>query len=217
MLRAMDSLPEGLAAADPHAVTTLEQLGALYDPPRELVLRKVTHRLDAVTLRFLSCAPFCVLATVGSRGPHCTPRGDAPGFVEALDDRTLALPDRRGNNRLDALRDIVENPEVALLFLVPGAGEALRIHGRARITADPGLRERFVVRGALPTTVLVVTVRDLYMQCAKAVARSRLWDGRPRPAALPSMGEMLHAHTGGAVEPVSFDAEAPARLASTMY
>src|SRR5690349_19294481 len=121
----MDTLPP----ADHFAVTTPEQLAALYEPPRELVLRKVTDRLDPKTLAFIAASPFCLLSTAGARGVHCTPRGDAPGFVAALDDRTLALPDRRGNNRLDGLRDIVENPQVALLFLVPGIGEALRVNG----------------------------------------------------------------------------------------
>jgi uncharacterized protein len=154
---------------------------------------------------------------VGSNGVHCTPRGDTPGFVTALDDRTLALPDRRGNNRLDGLRDIIENPAVALLFLVPGIGEALRVNGTARITADPALRERFPVRGKLPATVVLVTVREIYMQCAKAVTLAGLWSGRGRPEGVPSMGQLLAAHTGGLVDPPSYDAEAPGRLAETLY
>ena len=212
---AMDTLPP--TSLDPHAVTTLEQLAAIYDPPRELVLKKVTDRLQAPTLAFIAHAPFCLLSTVGSNGVHCTPRGDAPGFVEALDDRTLALPDRRGNNRLDALRDVIENPAVALLFLVPGSGEALRVNGTARITADPALRARFVAQGKEPATVLIVSVREVYMQCAKSIMRSKLWDGRKRPEGLPSMGELLAAHTAGAVEPATYDVEAPQRLLDTMY
>ncbi|MBX9698736.1 MAG: pyridoxamine 5'-phosphate oxidase family protein [Acetobacteraceae bacterium] len=211
----MDTLPP--TTLDPHAVTTLEDLARLYDAPRELVLKKVTDRLQAPTLRFIGLSPFCLLATSGSKGVHCTPRGDAPGFVAALDDRTLALPDRRGNNRLDGLRDIIENPEVALLFLVPGAGEALRVNGTARITADPALRERFVAQGKAPATVILVAVREVYMQCAKSIMRSKLWDGRARPAGLPSMGELLAAHTGGAVQPATYDVEAPQRLLDTMY
>ncbi len=215
----MDSLPPSAppADADPHAVTDLARLKALYDPPRQVVLDKVTDRLGPATLGFLRAAPFCLLATAGTRGVRCTPRGDAPGFVEALDDRTLALPDRRGNNRIEALRDILENPEVALLFLVPGSSETLRVNGAARITADPALRARYAVDGKLPATVVLVAVREVYMQCAKALMRSRLWDGRARPEGLPSMGALLAEHTKGAVEPVSFDAEAPARLRATMY
>lgn len=209
----MDANP----AADPFAVTTLDQLAALYDPPRELVLKKVIHRLEPRSRAFIAASPFAVLATFGPHGAHATPRGDAPGFIEPLDDRTLALPDRRGNNRLDALRDIIANPAVALLFLVPGAGEALRVNGTARITADPALRARFAAQGKEPATVVLITVGEIYMQCAKAVLRSKLWGERARPAAVPSMGELIAAHTGGLVEPASYDAEAPQRLRDTMY
>ncbi|SDB73637.1 pyridoxamine 5'-phosphate oxidase family protein [Belnapia rosea] len=210
----MDALPP---IADPFAITTLEQLAEHYDPPRELVLKKVIPRLEPKAMAFIAASPFAVLATVGPEGCHATPRGDAPGFIVPLDDRTLALPDRRGNNRLDALRDIIANPAVALLFLVPGAGEALRVNGTARITADPALRERFTEQGKVPATVVLVTVREAYMQCAKAVMRSKLWGERARPAAVPSMGELIAAHTGGAVDPASYDVEAPQRLLDTMY
>jgi uncharacterized protein len=205
------------AATDPFAVASLDALAKLYDPPRELVLKKVAPRLEPKARAFIAASPFMLLATQGPSGVHCTPRGDAPGFVAVLDDQTLALPDRRGNNRLDALRDIVANPEVALLFLVPGAGETLRVNGTARITADPALRDRFIVNGKLPTTVVLVTVRELYMQCAKAIMRSRLWAGQARPPGLPSMGELLAAHTAGMVEPTTHDRESPARLQETMY
>jgi uncharacterized protein len=209
----MDANP----AADPFAVTTLDQLAAIYDPPRDLVLQKVIHRLEPKALAFIAASPFAILATSGPQGCHATPRGDAPGFIEALDDRTLALPDRRGNNRLDGLRDILANPAVALLFLVPGAGETLRVNGTARITADPALRARFTIQGKAPATVILVTVAEVYMQCAKAIMRSKLWGGRDRPQAVPSMGELIAAHTGGLVEPVAYDAEAPQRLRDTMY
>jgi hypothetical protein len=209
----MDAMPP----ADPFAVTTLEGLARHYDPPRELVLKKVIPRLEAKAMAFIAASPFAVLATVGPEGVHATPRGDAPGFIHPLDDRTLALPDRRGNNRLDALRDIIANPAVALLFLVPGAGEALRVNGTARITADPALRARFAEREKLPATVVLVEVREAYMQCAKAVMRARLWGERARPEAVPSMGELIAAHTGGMVEPAAYDREAPQRLIDTMY
>ncbi len=208
---------DALTPADPFAVTSLEELTRHYDPPRELVLRKVIPRLEPKAMAFIAASPFAVLATVGPEGVHATPRGDAPGFIHPLDDRTLALPDRRGNNRLDALRDIVANPAVALLFLVPGAGEALRVNGTARITADPALRERFAERGKLPATVVLVSVREAYMQCAKAVMRAKLWGERGRPEAVPSMGELIAAHTGGAVDPATYDRDAPQRLIDTMY
>lgn len=198
---------------DPYAISTLAQLRGHYDLPHSRVTKKVADRLGPRSLAFIAASPFAILGTCR----HTSPRGDAPGFVQALDDTTLALPDRRGNNRLDGLRDIIANPEVALLFLVPGAGETLRVNGTARITADPALRARFTVEGKEPATVVLVAVREVYMQCAKAIMRSRLWAEQARPAALPSMGELLAAHTGGMVEPATHDRESPARLRETMY
>ncbi len=203
--------------ADPFAVNSLEALGHLYEAPQPRVLAKVHPKLEATARAFIAAAPYCLLSTHGPQGVHCTPRGDAPGFVAVLNDQTLALPDRRGNNRLDALRDIIAQPEVALLFLIPGVGETLRINGTARITADPALLARYPAQGKLPTTVVLVQVREVYMQCAKATVRSVLWEGRPRPAGVPTAGEMLAAHTNGMVDPASYDAEAPKRLAETMY
>jgi PPOX class probable FMN-dependent enzyme len=202
---------------DLHAITSLAALEALYAQPSELVRNKVAARLDAPTRAFMAAAPFVLLGTTGEHGPHVTPRGDAPGFAEALDDTTVALPDRRGNNRLDALRDILVDDRVALLFLVPGAGEALRIHGRASITTDPALRARHVAQGKEPTTMLVVRIISLYMQCAKSVMRSRLWDGRARPAGLPTLGELLAAHMQGSIDGQALDASMPATYERTMY
>lgn len=203
---------------DPHAVNTPAQLAALYEAPHPRFLAKVTDRLEATSLAFIAASPWCVLATCGPQGAHATPRGDAPGFVAALDDRTLALPDRRGNNRLDAFGDILANPEVALLFVVPGAGETLRVNGTARITADPTLCARFAVQGKAPVTVLLVTVREIYAHCAKSVMRSRLWGETPRPAGLPTNGQLIAAHTaGGQIDPARYEAEYQARIASQMY
>ncbi len=202
---------------DPHAVTSLDALEALYATPSELVRTKVAARLDATTRAFLAASPFLLLGTTGPDGPHVTPRGDAPGFVGAPDDGTVILPDRRGNNRLDALRDVIHDPRVALLFLVPGAGEALRIHGQATITTDPALRAAHAAQGKEPVTLLRVAVTSLYMQCAKSVMRSRLWDGRPRPAGLPTLGELLAAHMGGRIDGPALDAQMPETYARTMY
>lgn len=219
----MDMLPDGGRITaddqtfDPHAVATPEQLTALYDPPREIVLRKVTDRLGPLSRAFIAASPFCLLATSSPAGLHCTPRGDAPGFVEVIDERTLALPDRRGNNRLDALRDILVNPVVSLLFLVPGSGETLRVHGRARITTEPTLRARHAVDGKLPTTVLLVAVGEVYVHCSKALTRSGLWNGQVRAEGMPGMGALLAEHTAGAVEPVSYEAEYQTRVAATLY
>jgi PPOX class probable FMN-dependent enzyme len=203
---------------DPFAVTTEARLRELYDAPLEGPLKKVTHRVEATARAWIAASPFCILSTVGSRGVHATPRGDAPGFVAVEPDGSLLIPDRRGNNRLDALRDILEDDRVSVIFFVPGASEVLRAHGIARITADPALTARFVERGKAPATVLVVTVQELFMQCAKSIMRSRLWGGAARPAALPTMGQLIAAHRAdGAVDPAAYDAEAPERLNQTMY
>lgn len=209
---------DNLLPEDPFAVRSLDALLSIYEPPAERVLAKVTDRLEDRAKAFIAASPFAVLSTCGARGPHATPRGDAPGFIVPLDDRTLALPDRRGNNRLDALRDILEDPRVGLLFLIPGVGETLRVHGTARITADPALRDRFAVEGKPPATVLLVTVQEVYAHCAKAIMRSRLWGRRERPSGVPTNGELVAAHTATRqVDPVQYEAEYQARIAREMY
>lgn len=202
---------------DPYAITTPGQLAAAYKAPSELVLKKVTDRIDARTAAFIAGSPFCVLATFGARGPHCTPRGDAPGFIDVLDERTLALPDRRGNNRLDALRDVLDNPAVALLFLVPGVGEALRVAGQARLTADPALRERYTVQDQAPATVMLVEVQEVFMQCARAILRSRLWKGGDRSATVPTGGALLEAHTKGLLDADTYDTVKAPEIGRTLY
>ena len=204
--------------SDAFAITTAEQLAAAYEAPHPRFLAKVTDRLEATSRAFIAASPFCILATAGRHGPHATPRGDAPGFVVPLDETTLALPDRRGNNRLDGLRDILDDPQVALLFLVPGVGETLRVHGTARITTDPALRARFAVAGQLPATVLLVTVREVYAHCAKALMRSGLWAGRERPPGVPTNGAMIAAHTaGGGIDPAQYEVEYQARIKAQLY
>ncbi len=208
---------DSMAPQDPFAISSLEALEALYPAPGELVRNKESDRIGPVTRAFLAASPFCLLATIGPRGPHVTPRGDGPGFVEAADERTLVLPDRRGNNRLDALRDILHDPRVALLFLVPGAGETLRVHGRARITTDPALRARHAVQGKEPVSVLVISVENLFMQCAKAVIRSRLWDGREKPAGVPTLGQLIAEHTAGRADAGQVDAGMPEAYRNRLY
>ena len=202
---------------DPHAITSLAQLEALYDPVMAVAASKSTDRLDAPTRAFLAASPFCLLGTQGARGLHITPRGDAPGFVTPLDDHRLLLPDRRGNNRLDGLRDILEDNRVSMLFLVPGVNETLRVHGTAAISTDPELRARGTAQGKLPATVLSITIKEIFMQCAKALMRSELWDGRARPAGVPSMGQLMAAHKKGGLDPASYDRDAPARLIANLY
>ncbi len=202
---------------DPHRIGTLKELEAVYAAPTELVKHKATHRVDARTAAFIAASPFMLLGTNGARGLHITPRGDAPGFVTVADENTLILPDRRGNNRLDALRDILEDNRVSLLFLVPGVGETLRVHGTAHITTDPALRAAHVAQGKEPATLLVVQVQELFMQCAKALMRSRLWGGMPRPEAVPTMGQLLASQTPGRVVADEVDASYPERIRTTMY
>ncbi len=204
--------------SDAYAVTTHEQLRAHYAAPRELVLKKVADRIDPHTAGFIAGSPFCILATFGERGPHCTPRGDAPGFIDVLDEKTLAIPDRRGNNRIDALRDVIDNPAVALLFLVPGVGETLRIAGKARLTADPALCERYTVQGQKPATVMLITVEEVFMQCARAILRSKIWKGAGKPAPeIPTGGQLLEAHTKGMVDAVDYDTVRAAEIGKVLY
>ena len=166
----------------------------------------------------IRASPFCVLATVGET-VEITPRGDAPGFVEIQDAHTLLLPDRRGNNRIDNLRNIIADPRVTLLFLIPGVGETIRVIGRAVISVEPSLLARFVVNNQLPRSVLVVTVESCFFQCAKALMRSKLWDGAAQISreSLPSNGRILEDITKGEFDGVAYDKIAPQRLKDTMY
>src|SRR5262245_27401064 len=159
-----------------HRVTTLEALAALYDQPYGPAIVKEIDHVNVHYRAFIEAAPFFALATSGPDGLDCSPRGDAPGFVRVLDPKTLLVPDRRGNNRIDSLRNIIRDPRVALLFLIPGVGETLRIIGRATISTHPEWIESFVVDGKAPRTVLVVSVERVFYQCTKAIVRSKLWD-----------------------------------------
>jgi uncharacterized protein len=170
-----------------------EALRTRYEPVLERARLKTLSRLDAHCRRFISLSPFLCLGTSGEGGADVTPRGDAPGFVRVLDDATIAIPDWRGNNRLDSLSNVIENPEVGLLFLIPGVDETLRVNGRAVISADAELLAGWNVNGKTPATALVVTVREAFLHCGKALIRSRLWHDtyKVERTALPSYGRML--------------------------
>jgi PPOX class probable FMN-dependent enzyme len=174
-------------------ITTLDELQALYGESHERSRRKELLQLIEPYRALIAASPFAVLASVGRDGLDCSPRGDAPGFVQILDDQTLLLPDRPGNNRIDSLRNIVENPHVALLFLIPGVGESLRVNGRAEISLDPALLELGRAQGKLPRSVLRIHIHSCYFQCAKSVLRSGLWDAarQVERASLPSAGEIF--------------------------
>jgi PPOX class probable FMN-dependent enzyme len=190
------------------SVRTGEELRARYREPLERTLRKQLDRLDEHCRRFIELSPFAVLATYGPDGlPDATPRGGEPGFVHVADEHTLLLPDRPGNNRLDSLGNLVANPGVGLLFLVPGVDETLRVNGTAELREDAELRSRFAVGERTPALVLAVTVREAYLHCAKALMRSRLWDpaAQVERSALPTMGEMIRDQIGSTEEPESQD------------
>ncbi len=174
-------------------IATREQLRDCYPQPLERSLRKSLTALDVHMRRFISLSPFLCLGTSSAGGSDVTPRGDAPGFVQALDDRTLLIPDWPGNNRLDSLTNVVANPSVGLLFFIPGVNETLRINGVAEITMEPALLERWSVNGKHPRSAIRVTVREAYLHCAKALIRSKLWedDYRIKRADLPSYAQML--------------------------
>ena len=194
---------------DPGAVTSIEALEALYGPVLPSARTKVTDHITPAYRAFIEASPFLVLATQGPRGMDVTPRGDPAGFVAVEDPQTLLLPDRRGNNRLDSLHNILADPRVGLLFLIPGIGETLRVAGRAEIRIDADLRERFAMEGKLPATVLRIAVERVYYHCQKSLARARLWDpaARRERDTVPSVGAMLAAATApGTVDAVAQDA-----------
>lgn len=174
-------------------ITTLDELQALYGDSHERSRRKELPHLIEPYRALIQASPFVVLASAGADGLDCSPRGDAPGFVHILDEHTLLLPDRPGNNRIDSLRNIVHNPQVALLFLIPGVGESLRVNGRAEISLDPELLELGRAQGKLPRSALRIQVQSCYFQCSKAAVRSGLWDAarQVERASLPSAGDIF--------------------------
>jgi PPOX class probable FMN-dependent enzyme len=202
-----------------HIVTSIEALERLYGQPFGPSIAKESDRITVHYRAFIEAAPFFALASAGADGLDCSPRGDAPGFVRVADERTLLIPDRRGNNRIDTLRNILHDPHVALLFLIPGCGETIRVNGRAKISTDPALIQGFLVDGKAPRTVIVVSVDRIYFQCAKAIVRSKLWDASRHVdrASLPSAGTILADLTQGRVGGPEHDRAAPERLKATLY
>jgi PPOX class probable FMN-dependent enzyme len=179
-------------------VTSADGLAALYEQPTERIATKDLDYVNAAGRAFIAASPFLVLATGSQQGLDCSPKGDRPGFVEVADDgRTLFIPDRRGNNRIDGLKNITEDPRIALIFFVPGANETYRVSGRARISADADLKRRFAVNGKEPATVTVVTVEQAFQHCPKALMRSNLWKAGSggRPQSVPTLGDFAAART----------------------
>ncbi|MDO8914106.1 MAG: pyridoxamine 5'-phosphate oxidase family protein [Phenylobacterium sp.] len=201
------------------ALTTIEDLEALYGQPGPASTLKALDRLNAEYRAVIAASPFAALATVGPEGLDCSPRGDAGEVVRIADDKTLLMPDRRGNNRADSLRNIVRDPRVALLFLIPGSGSTLRVNGRAELRTDQDLLQAFRMEGKPPRCVMVITIDTVFFQCARAVIRADLWNPARHVdvSRLPSAGRMLSAASQGAQGGDAYDAEWPARAAASLW
>jgi len=203
-----------------HVISTVAALEALYPepvyPPAKV---KETDRITKAYRALIEASPFFALATSGPDGLDCSPRGDPKGFVRVVDDKTVVVPDRRGNNRIDSLRNLIHDPRVALLFLIPGVCETLRIVGRAAISADPDLCASFTMQGKAPRSVLVIAVERVFFQCAKAIVRSKLWDPslQVERASLPTSGKILAEISGGTLGGEEHDRAYPERLKQTIY
>ncbi len=195
------------------------ELDALYDAPVPTSILKEVDRITDDYRKLIEASPFAILATSGPEGLDCSPRGDPRGFVRVADPKTLMVPDRRGNNRIDSLRNIVRDPRVALLFLIPGIGTTMRVNGRAHLSTDPELCASFAMEGKNPKCVIVITVERAYTQCQKAIVRSRLWDPEMHVAKseLPTVGEMMERLSNGEFDGKAYDAEYPERMKRTIY
>lgn len=198
-------------------VDSIEDLEALYGDAAAPSTRKVTDWLHPVYRRWIEQSRFCVLTTVGPEGTDGTPRGDDGPVVRILDDRTLAMPDWRGNNRLDSLRNIVRDGRVSLMFMVPGSTNVVRVNGTAHVTTDADIMGPFERKGILPRSVTVIEIGEVYYQCARALIRSRLWTSGDESAGLPTAGDMLADVTAGEVGGAGYDAEWPKRAKDSMW
>ena len=208
-----------ITAGGNHRITDVEALEKLYGAPAGAAVAKEIDYLHPHYQKLIAASPFFVLATGGADGMDASPRGDAPGFVEVADEKTLLVPDRRGNNRIDSLRNIIANPRVALLFLIPGVGETLRVNGRAEISTDPALLARFNVGGKLPRSVLVVRVDTVFFQCARAIFRAKLWDAERHieRGNLPSLGTIISDITRARFDGKEYDKGLYERLKGALY
>ncbi len=200
-------------------VATLAELEAVYGPANAASTVKEMDHLIPAYRAYVEASPFCALATVGPEGLDCSPRGDAGQVVRVADERTLMMPDRRGNNRIDSLRNIVRDPRVALMFLIPGSNTTLRVNGHARVSIDPDLLQSFLMQGKPPRSVIVVAIDVVYFQCARALMRAQVWDPATfiDPTTLPTAGQMLAAASAGTVGGEAYDREWPERAKASMW
>ena len=208
-----------ITVSEAHRITDVETLEKLYGAPSGAAVEKEIDYLHPHYQRLIAASPFFVFATGGPEGMDASPRGDAPGFVVVADEKTLLIPDRRGNNRVDSLRNIIANPRVALLFLIPGIGETLRVNGRAEISTDAALLGRFSVEGKLPRSVLVIRVDTVFFQCARAIFRSKLWDPAryAERSHLPSLGTIVSDITHARFDGKEYDKGLYERLKAALY
>ena len=201
-------------------INTLAELEKIYSTPPVLAAKaKEINFVSPHYRKLIEASPFAILATSGPEGLDCSPRGDKAGFVRIKDERTLVMPDRRGNNRIDSLRNILRDPRVALLFLIPGSGTTFRVNGKAVISADPELLASFTIEGKPPHTAIVITVEAAYFQCARAIVRSGLWDATRHVDAskVPTPGSILEALSRSEIDGRAYDTEWPDRASKTLW
>jgi uncharacterized protein len=206
-------------SAREHLVTSMEQLQSLYGERMPASVIKEIDHINAHYRALIEAAPFVAIATCGPEGLDCSPKGDPAGFIRILYDKTLAIPDRPGNNRIEGFRNIVRDPRIALLFLIPGVGETLRVNGRASISVDPDLMASFAINGKLPRCVLIVHVESAYFHCSKAIVRSKLWDEATKidRKSLPSTGSIVAELSKGKLGGEAYDREMPERIKAQLY
>ena len=200
-------------------ITSVEELETLYGQPGEASLVKERDRLIPEYAALVAASPFVALATCGPEGLDCSPRGDLAGFVRVHDERTLMMPDRRGNNRADSLKNIIRDGRVGLLFLIPGSGTTLRVNGTAKVVVDAALCESFAMEGKPARSVIVMSIETVFFQCARAIHRAELWNGARHvdAASLPTPGQMLAATSAGSIDGQAYDKEWPGRARNTMW
>ena len=202
---------------DPFTVTSVEQLRSIYAQPLATAVDKQTDFITEPGRAFIAVSPFMILATAGNAGIDCSPKGDAPGFVQVPDDRTVLIPDRPGNNRIDGMTNIIENPKVGIIFMIPGSDITYRINGSATISVDPELLARFEVRGKLPRAVMIVTVEEAFPHCPKAFVRAKLWESAP-PEDVPTHGDFAaYRDKGGEGYAEKYNADYAVRMKDQLY
>ena len=203
---------------DAYTVTSLDDLAKIYAKPLPRVAVKETDYITEIGRAFIAASPFLVLATSNGTTLDCSPKGDAPGFVQLLNDRTLLIPDRPGNNRIDGMNNLLANPKVGIIFMIPGSNNTYRVNGSAKISTDPELLKRFAVGGKPPRAVIVVAVEEAFNHCPKALVRAKLWDAAERPSAAPSHGDFAAARDGkDAAYAREYDEKYAERLKTELY